>query len=274
MKPQHANNSSVQDPLLLLGVGVSPTSVLPQFCDIGTPEKLVPCRRSGDDSGGNSSSTNSRRSKYCRAVHFELDHKDTIQASIIESEIALTEEDRQKSWWSQREVGDISEKARKVILHYRKNREDYQVDFRHLFAECSRSSQLLNEYSSDSGCEQRGGGGRSARGLERHIHEILRQHRKNFIRTLLHIQSKMPSDMSLALRSKLLCAKSIHLSRPARNLAAAFARQDAVDVAELLQDELSTRSYYDASSLRSTRSQTVAYIFSGGQRSENLILHL
>jgi hypothetical protein len=163
-----------------------------------------------------------------------------------------------------------------VIQHYRKNREDYQVDFRHLFAECSRSSQLLNGFGSGSGVsrEQRGGGGRSARGLERHIHAILRQHRKDFIRTLLHIQSKMPSDMSLALRSKLLCAKSIHLSRPARNLAGVLARQDAVEAAELLQDDFSTRSY-DASSLRSSRSQmTVACIFSGGQRSESLKLHL
>jgi hypothetical protein len=56
----------------------------------------------------------------------------------------LTHEDRRNPWWTQLEINDITEKAQLVILHYRSNREDYKIDFLHVFAYCARSSNRLS----------------------------------------------------------------------------------------------------------------------------------
>jgi hypothetical protein len=201
---------------------VSPICVK-QTCDIQNCDTPLP---------GDTRKSSLRFGRSSRAIRFEVDQEENIKEHYAESKMILTDEDQKNMWWSRCEVSDIKKKARKVILHYRINREDHRVDFLRLFAQCARSSHL-EEYALFDRRDKI-----SSRGLERHINAILTRYRNKYVYTLLDIQSKMPSDLIPELKSKFLCAKATQLSKPSRNLARFLAHQDAVEVADQVREEL------------------------------------
>jgi hypothetical protein len=138
---------------------VSPTSVKELCYEVENCKKLGVTRAA------------KRVGRSRRLVSFELDQDGGIKESYSESHMILTHEDRRNLWWTQLESNAIAEKARRVILHYRANREDYKSDLLHLFAHCARSSN--NRLSVEDFKLADKGGRRSPRGLERHINEIM-----------------------------------------------------------------------------------------------------
>ena len=208
-------------------LGISPTSVRMQFVIDATNQQHLIGKLSpeGDE-------VNVRRGV---AVSFELELDNyTLKAKYIEPTHVLTDDDVQNQWWTHDEVCEIYEKARSVVSYFREYRSDYSNDFSRLFTMCCKSPKSLfgSPPIVDPLCH------RAARGLERHIHDILPKYRNKFVGALLDIQSKTTSEMDPSLRARILQVKSLQLSKPSRILARHLAQQDSVDVPDLIREEL------------------------------------
>ena len=165
-----------------------------------------------------------------RSVSFELDNDgENVKVYVDHSSsvIVLTEEEKQSLWWSAVETAVMAEKLRLISLYYHKHKGEYKANFVHLFLRCSRSS-INHEEGIQIVPDERGR--RSARGLERHINEILCQYRSKYVKTILDIQSKMPPSLSYEIKAKLLKATSSKLTKPSRNLARFLAYEDQTEV--------------------------------------------
>jgi hypothetical protein len=225
--------SAPVDGVVASGVGIyeqSPTSVKLQcILDISAQEQIL--RKLPDDDDGSENATTHARCGL--SVRFDLDANNCVRSDFIEPDIWLTEEDIERLWWMKQEIFQVYEEARAVVTYYRNYRSDYLKDFIELFSMCAKSPKSLRK-SSFGDPESR----EAARGLERHIHDILPKYRNKFIATLLDIQDKIPSDMSPDLRDRILCAKSLQLSKPSRALATFIGQQDSSEVAALIREEL------------------------------------
>ena len=168
-----------------------------------------------------------------RGVSFAIDSNNNVHRDYIDSNFFLTEEDIKQLWWSREDILKIYQEARAVVAYYRKHRTDYTSQFNDLFAKCAKTSRVLREYGIVAMSTRR-----SARGLERHIHDVLTKYKSNFIGSLLEIQSKMPPEMDPQARSRLLAVKSCQLSKPSRNLAKFLAQQDSDEVIDQIRREL------------------------------------
>ena len=206
--------------------GISPTSVRLQcVIDVASQQQLI-----GKLSPEECEGSGRRR----LAVRFALASDNSIEADYIEPNISLTDDDRRSQWWTQQEVYEIYEKARSVVSYFREYRTDYMDDFSLLFSKCCKSPKSLRGSPQivDPLCI------RAARGLERHIHEVLPMYRTKFVSALLDIQSKMTPEMDPELRARILQVKSLQLSKPSRILARHLAEQDSKEVADLIREEL------------------------------------
>jgi hypothetical protein len=171
-------------------------------------------------------------------VTFEYDaNNDDVYKEYIEPNICLTDEEMEQMWWSRQELYDIYRKVRTMTIHFRKHHPDYTSDFGRLFTACAQSSGGLREYGIADLPAQR-----AARGLERHIHEIIPKFRNQFMDCILDIQSNMSPDLDLEVQARLLCAKSCQLSKVSRNLARFLGHHDSVEVADLIREELGASS--------------------------------
>ena len=207
-------------------LGISPTSVRLQcVIDVASQQQLIG-KLSPEDCEG--------RGRRRSAVRFALESDNGIKAEYIEPNISLTDDDRRSQWWTQEEVHEIYEKARSVVSYFREYRSDYIDDFSLLFSKCCKSPKSLRGSPQvvDPLCI------RAARGLERHIHDILPKYRTRFVSALLDIQSKMTPEMDSELRARILQVKSLQLSKPSRILARHLAEQDSKEVADLIRKEL------------------------------------
>ena len=211
-----------------LGVGVSPTSVRMQcVMDVATQQQLL---------GQLTPEENEGKQRFGQAVSFAVGLDDAVKADYVQPNTLLTDDECRSQWWTQEEVYGIYEKARSVVSYFREYRSDCSEDFSCLFARCCKSPKSLRGSPAivDPACH------RAARGLERHIHDVLPKYRTKFVSTLLDIQSKMTAEMHPALRARILQVKSLQLSKPSRILARHLAEQDAAEVAELIREELET----------------------------------
>jgi hypothetical protein len=171
-------------------------------------------------------------------VIFEYDaNNDDLCKEYIEPNISLTDEEMEQMWWSRDELYDIYRKVRTMTIHFRKHHPDYTSDFGRLFATCAHSSGGLREYAITDLPAQR-----AARGLERHIHEIIPKFRNQFMDCILIIQSNIPPGLDLKVQARLLCAKSCQLSKVSRNLARFLGHHDSVEVADMIREELGASS--------------------------------
>jgi hypothetical protein len=170
-----------------------------------------------------------------RKVCFEHDRTtNEIYKEYYESDLYLTEEEMGRMWWSRDELQFIYQDVRAMASYYRKHPSDYTSKFDHLFSKCAESSgRRLREFGLVHKPNQR-----RCRGLELLVHEILPRHRRRYVHSILKIQSKMTVEINPELRVKLLCAKSLHLSKPSRNLARFIAYQDYAEVAAIIREEL------------------------------------
>ena len=173
-----------------------------------------------------------------RSVSFEMDDEGKIKDHVAnDSVITLTDNEKQNLWWSAVETAIMAERLRLITLYYHKNKSEYKANFLHLFLRCSRTPKITRAEGTEIIAVDRRGR-RSARGLERHINEILSVYRNNYVKTILDIQSKMPSELSPEIRSRLLRATSSNLTKPSRNLARFLAYQDELEVGENILKEL------------------------------------
>ena len=77
------------------------------------------------------------------------------------------------------------------------------------------------------------------RGLERQIHTILNKHRPNYIQSVLDIQdNRLPDNLDLETKQRLLGVKAAKLSRPARILARLLAHSDHLEVTASIREEI------------------------------------
>jgi hypothetical protein len=239
LETQSAQQSSLSSSSDLLDAALasSPTSVKLQCCiDVaGTAdtERLSlkdKRRRIEPPSTKKSSSMRSTTS----SVTFHVDEKNQIKTEQIESQLSLTPEERQNMWWTKKENSRIYEKTKALIIHFRTEQTDYLTDFNQMFKECAgASSKRLRDYGFVDLH-----GRREARGLERQIHAILPKYRNKFVEYVLEVQAKIPKEVEPEVKSRMLCAKSLQLSRPSRALARINAYHDLNEVLKMIKDEL------------------------------------
>jgi hypothetical protein len=178
---------------------------------------------------------------FGRRVSFEHDRStNEIYKEYYESHICLTYEEVGRMWWSRDELQIIDREVRVMSSSYRKHRSDYITEFDNLFSESAEScsSRRLREFGLAHKPNQR-----PFRGLERLIHGTRSRHSRAYVISILKIQSKIPADIDPELYVKLLCAKSLQLSKPSRNLARFMAYQDYFEVAGIISEELLGSSF-------------------------------
>jgi hypothetical protein len=185
---------------------------------------------------------------FGRRVSFEHDRStNEIYKEYYESNLCLTYEEVGRMWWSRDELQIINREVRVMSSYYRKHRCDYITDFEHLFSKCAEScsGRRLREFGLVHKPNQR-----PFRGLERLIHGTLSRHSSRYVISILKIQSKIPAEIDPELYVKLLCAKSLQLSKPSRNLARFAAYQDYFEVAGIISEELLGSSFATLSHVR------------------------
>ena len=173
---------------------------------------------------------------FRRRVSFEQDRSNSedYNKENYESNLCLTDEEMGLMWWSRGELEMIYQEVRAMVSYYKKHPSDYTSEFERLFSKCAEfSGRQLRELGLVHKPNQR-----PFRGLERHIHHAIPTHSRGYVKSILKIQSKMPTEYNPRLRVKLLCAKSLQLSKASRNLARFMAYQDYSEVAGIVREEL------------------------------------
>jgi hypothetical protein len=172
-----------------------------------------------------------------RRVGFEHDRStNEVYKEYYETNpVCLTDEEIGRMWWSRDELLMISRDVRAMASYYRKHPSDYTSEFELFF---SKGAEFSNRRLWEVGLVHKTNQ-RPFRGLERLIHQTIPRRARCYVNSILKIQSKMTAKkINPELLAKLLCARSLQLSKPSRSLARVMAYQDYSEVAGIISEEL------------------------------------
>jgi hypothetical protein len=177
-----------------------------------------------EHSGTTFSSSNSKNG---RAVEFGSDN---IELYLTPDEIALV-------WWSNEEVRENYQSAKDFAADFRRDNVESLNQFNELFLLCSDKSSVDFKDLPSTKVARAVLAQRDTRGLERSIHPIISTHRAKYTKTFLILQSKVPRELSQAAKERVLCARSMQITRPSRALARLLGHGDGLDVSQLLTQD-------------------------------------
>ena len=146
----------------------------------------------------------------------------------------ISEESKSIMWYNDEEHEAICEQARKVSEFYYTRRHDYTTGFLSTFQylhQCPGDDEVPGSEDLSLLAQT------SARGLEIYIFPILNRCRDRAVDAILYAQANLPADMDYETKQRLLCAKSNHLSKPARRLAKILGDGDAIVAKKIREEE-------------------------------------
>ena len=155
-----------------------------------------------------------------------------------ESDLYLTPEEMTLVWWSNEEVRENYQSAKDFAADFRRDNLESLNQYNELFLLCSDKSSVDFKDLPSTQVAMAVLAQRDVRGLERSIHPIISTHRAKYTKTFLILQSKVPKEMSLAAKERVLCARSMQISRPSRAMARLLGHGDRLEVAKLITQEL------------------------------------
>jgi hypothetical protein len=179
-----------------------------------TTPKTSPCLVSDNESTSDDSCTK----PFKRQVRFFVDEKDQ---PITESRGAvgeLTLKDRERLWYSNADFKYFRRYSKKLATIAAQS--NYGKEFAKVYKTCGST-----EVHDLTHCSRIANS--AARGLEVATLEVLLKDRKAAIRGVLNAQAKIPVDMPIDKRQKIICATAKILSRQARLLARVLGNGDA-----------------------------------------------
>jgi hypothetical protein len=169
-----------------------------------------------------------------------------------ENELYLTPEEMALVWWSNEEVRENYQSAKDFAADYRRDNLESLKQFNELFLLCSDKSSMDFKDLPSTKVAMAVMAQRDSRGLERSIHPIISTHRAKYTKTFLILQSKVPPEMSRAAKERVLCARSMQITRPSRAMARLLGHGDGLDVTKLLTQECLAEEQQEHSSIRNS----------------------
>jgi hypothetical protein len=169
----------------------------------------------------------SSHSKNGGAVEFDSD----------KNELYLTPDEMALVWWSNEEVRENYQSAKDFAADFRRDNVESLNQFNELFLLCSDKSSVDFKDLPSTKVARAVLAQRDTRGLERSIHPIISTHRAKYTKTFLILQSKVPRELSQAAKERVLCARSMQITRPSRALARLLGHGDGLDVSQLLTQD-------------------------------------
>jgi diadenosine tetraphosphate (Ap4A) HIT family hydrolase len=159
------------------------------------------------------------------------------QVNIINSN--LTEELVQELWFSRQEIQDFHKEAKQQAKNFREQHSELVQEFATLVRTCTKESSLKALFRSSRAQQiMKSLPGTTVRGLEGHLHVIVRRHRVLHRQGVLAIQKRCPKKHDAEFLEQLLRSISLYTSRASRSLARLLAHGDSLHMTAIFRQEL------------------------------------